>query len=404
MSDQARTEPSCGPHGSGGPWYPLRKWWWPSRPFNQDVGLPPFLEPGDPWWMNVDWLQRSLAAAAWPAYAAAPLFVPYISGAVHRPGQKTSPEQSTWRVSLDVAHFAPPEVSLSVKDGFLEVGGRHEERRDEHGFIARCFTRKYRLPAEIDATQITSTLSVDGILTVEAPVPEAAAPASIIIPIKVELEVEDAEEEKEKHEEEETPEAEADSSREPEAPEALVAPDPVKEEEEEEDSPAEVGGDQAHPASATAGPQQSDERREQEEETHEQPAGESHPSAPADGSGTESLQDSSKQDEALGSQEDPESLQDSSKQDEALGSQEDPESLQDSSKQDEALGSQEGPDTDAPKQPEHKDPAVGGEIQVMPGSAEEISQPEEPGLGTSPLSEVPSQDPEAPDTKPEHTE
>ncbi|XP_062236565.1 heat shock protein beta-1 [Platichthys flesus] len=277
MSDQARTEPSCGPHGSGGPWYPLRKWWRPSRPFNQEVGLPPFLEPGDPWWMNVDWLQRSLAAAAWPAYAAAPLFVPYISGSMPLPGQKTSQEQSTWRVSLDVAHFAPPEVSLRVKDGFLEVGGRHEERRDEHGFIARCFTRKYRLPAEIDATQITSTLSLDGILTVEAPAPEAAAPAAIIIPIK--------------------------------------------EEEEEEDSPAEVPGDQAHPASATAGPQQGDERKEQEEETQEQPAGESHPSAPADGSGTESLQDSSKQDEAL--------------------------------------GSQEGPDTDAPKQPEHKDPAVG---------------------------------------------
>ncbi|XP_034451257.1 heat shock protein beta-1 [Hippoglossus hippoglossus] len=354
MSEQAKTEPSCGAHGSGGPGYPLRKWWRSSRPFNQDVGLPPFLEPGDPWWTNVDWLQRSLAAA--------PLFVPYISGSMPHPGQKISQEQCTWRVNLDVAHFSPAELSLSVKDGFLEVGGRHEERQDEHGFIARCFTRKYRLPAEIDVTKITSTLSVDGILTVEAPVPETAVPAAIIIPIKVEVEVATTEEEKEKHEEEETPETEADSSREPEAPELLAAQDPA----EEEDSPAEVGGDQAQPGSATAGPQQHDERREQEEETHEKPAGESHPSASADGNGTESLQDSSKQDEAL--------------------------------------GSQESPDTDASTQPEHKEPAVGGEIQVMPGSAEEITQPEEPELGKSPLSEVPSQDPEAPDTKPEHTE
>lgn len=43
----------------------------------------------------------------------------------------------------------------------------------------------FRLPAEIDATKIETTLSVDGILTVEAPVPETSVPAAIIIPIKV---------------------------------------------------------------------------------------------------------------------------------------------------------------------------------------------------------------------------
>uniref|UniRef100_A0A3B4V2L9 SHSP domain-containing protein n=1 Tax=Seriola dumerili TaxID=41447 RepID=A0A3B4V2L9_SERDU len=189
MSEQAKTELSCGEYGRGGPWYPLRKWWQSSRLFNQDVGLPPFLEPGDPWWMNVDWLQRSLAASAWPGYIPAPLFVPYISGSMHHPSQKISKEQYKWRVSLDVAHFSPSEICLSVKDGFLEVGGKHEERPDEHGFIARCFTRKYRLPAEIDATKIMSTLSVDGILTVEAPVPETSVPAAIIIPIKVKVHI-----------------------------------------------------------------------------------------------------------------------------------------------------------------------------------------------------------------------
>ena len=43
----------------------------------------------------------------------------------------------------------------------------------------------FRLPAEVDATKITSTLSVDGFLSVEAPVPETAVPAATIIPIKV---------------------------------------------------------------------------------------------------------------------------------------------------------------------------------------------------------------------------
>uniref|UniRef100_A0A672YQD9 SHSP domain-containing protein n=1 Tax=Sphaeramia orbicularis TaxID=375764 RepID=A0A672YQD9_9TELE len=166
-------------------WDRYEKWWRSSRLFNQDVGSLPFLEPGERRWMDVDRLQWSLAACSWPGYIPAPLFVPYITESMHHPSQKMSKEQHKWRVSLDVGHFFPSEVSLSVKDGFLEVGGKHEERPDEHGFIARCFTRKYRLPTEIDSTKIVSWLSVDGILTVEAPVPESSVPAAIIIPIKV---------------------------------------------------------------------------------------------------------------------------------------------------------------------------------------------------------------------------
>lgn len=123
MSEQAATDLSCGEYSRGGPWYPLRKWWQPSRLSRQDVGLPPLLEPGDSWWMNVDWLQRSLAACSWPGYIPTPLFVPYISGSMQHPSQKISEEQYKWRVSLDVAHFSPAEISLSVRDGFLEVGG-----------------------------------------------------------------------------------------------------------------------------------------------------------------------------------------------------------------------------------------------------------------------------------------
>uniref|UniRef100_A0A3B3ZZC8 SHSP domain-containing protein n=1 Tax=Periophthalmus magnuspinnatus TaxID=409849 RepID=A0A3B3ZZC8_9GOBI len=136
-----------------------RKWWESSRSFNPDTGLLPLLD-----------LERSLWSQYWPWYCPAPLIVPHISGSMHQPAPSAGPEQYTWRVSLDVSHFSPSEISLSVKDGFLQIGGRHEERPDEHGFVARCFTRKYRLPAEIDVAKIVSWLSADGILTVEAPV------------------------------------------------------------------------------------------------------------------------------------------------------------------------------------------------------------------------------------------
>ncbi|MEQ2230857.1 hypothetical protein ILYODFUR_033582 [Ilyodon furcidens] len=153
------------------PRYPLRKW-----VFSQDVGLPPFLETGDS-----RWIKRGLAAWSWPGCIPAPLFVPYISELMPHSSQKIS----KWRVNMDVSHFSPSEIFISVRDGFLEVGGKHEERPDEHGFISRCFTRKYRLPAEVDVTTLMSSLSVDGLLTVEAPLPETSATAAIIIPIKV---------------------------------------------------------------------------------------------------------------------------------------------------------------------------------------------------------------------------
>lgn len=165
----------------------------------------------------------------------------------------------------------------------------------------------------------------------------------------------------EKQETEEAPDTEPDSQRAPETPDFPSAED------EGAESPLEVHSDQAHPGSTTAGFQQHEERRELEEETHVKPAGESHPSVPADGKGTDSPQDSFKHQDTL--------------------------------------ESQESPHTDMSKQPEHKEPAVDGEIQVMAGSgeaAEEITQPEDPELGKSPPNQVPSQEQEDPDIKQEH--
>ncbi|KAI9545915.1 hypothetical protein NQZ68_032628 [Dissostichus eleginoides] len=343
MSQQAKTELSNEESNRGVCWYPLRKWWQSSRLFNQDLGLPPFLEPGDPRWRDVDRLQRSLAACSWPGYIPPPLFVPYISASMHHSGQKISEEQYKWRVNLEVAHFFPSDIFVSVSDGFLEVRGKHEERPDEHGFIARCFTRKYRLPEDLDATKIVSTLSADGILTVVAPVSENSIPAAIII--KVELEATGEEQEKE-----EAPDTDPGSCRAPEAPCLPSAED------DGEESPLEVHGDQAHTGSNTAG---LEERRDQEEETLEKPAGESHPSAPVDGEGTENFQVSSEHNEAQ-----------------------------------EILGI---PDT------EHQEPAVDGEIQ--PGSGEttdEITHPEEQEIGKSPPNDAPSQELEVPDIKQEN--
>uniref|UniRef100_A0A3Q2NXP6 Si:dkey-1k23.3 n=1 Tax=Fundulus heteroclitus TaxID=8078 RepID=A0A3Q2NXP6_FUNHE len=247
MSEQAIKEMSCGGYDK----HPLRKW-----AFSQDVGLPPFLETGDS-----RWIKSGLAAWSWPGCIPAPLSVPYISELMPQSGQK----MSKWRVSVDVSHFYSSEISVGVRDGFLEVGGKHEERPDELGFISRCFTRKYRLPAEVEVTSLVSSLSQDGLLTVEAPLPEASAPAAIIIPIKVETE----------------------GSGEP----------GIRQEDQEEESQLEVCSDQVQPSSTTAGLEQGD------EESTEKPAGQSPSLLPAEDKSLESVQKSAEHPEVPESQE-----------------------------------------------------------------------------------------------------
>ena len=58
--------------------------------------------------------------------------------------------EKEFRVSMDVQHFRPEEISIKTKDNRLIISARHEERQDEHGFITREFTRQYVLPRVVD--------------------------------------------------------------------------------------------------------------------------------------------------------------------------------------------------------------------------------------------------------------
>ncbi|XP_062543264.1 protein lethal(2)essential for life-like [Armigeres subalbatus] len=74
-----------------------------------------------------------------------------------------------FQINLDVQQFAPEEVTVKATDNTIIVEGKHEEKEDEHGQISRHFVRRYTLPDGHDASQIVSTLSSDGILTISAP-------------------------------------------------------------------------------------------------------------------------------------------------------------------------------------------------------------------------------------------
>lgn len=74
-----------------------------------------------------------------------------------------------FQVSLDVQHFQPNEIHVRTENNQVVINAKHKEKRDNHGYISRKFTRRYDLPDGFKSEDVTSTLSSDGVLTIKAP-------------------------------------------------------------------------------------------------------------------------------------------------------------------------------------------------------------------------------------------
>lgn len=89
-----------------------------------------------------------------------------------------------YQIRLDVQNFAPEEISVKATEDCIIVEGKHEERQDEQGFISRHFVRRFVLPSGHDRDGIVSSLSADGVLTIQAPIKEVQKDESVkTIPI-----------------------------------------------------------------------------------------------------------------------------------------------------------------------------------------------------------------------------
>lgn len=179
-------------------WDPFRDWH--SRIFDQAFGMPALPE------------DFTFPSTHWPGYMRPSVLAPEMSpmspmmphAAMMYPSAMMAQQartlsrqmssgmseikqtQDNWRVSLDVNHFSPEELVVKTKDGVVEITGKHEERKDEHGFVSRTFTRKYTLPSTADVEKVTSSLSPEGVLTVEAPLKvQAIMSSETTIPVTV---------------------------------------------------------------------------------------------------------------------------------------------------------------------------------------------------------------------------
>lgn len=173
-------------------WDPFPNWTQPRRIFSQDFGLPPLLEPSDLDWL--EWAKKRLDSCT-----KGPLLSPFsgqhlalnqsdltqLTGGV----SEVRTGKDVWKIQLDVKHFSPEEITVTAKEGYLLISGKHEERQDERGSVSRCFTRKYKLPQGLDLQHICSSLSPDGLLYVEAPVAGSGSTgensSELVIPVQI---------------------------------------------------------------------------------------------------------------------------------------------------------------------------------------------------------------------------
>ncbi|VDM20807.1 unnamed protein product [Wuchereria bancrofti] len=74
---------------------------------------------------------------------------------------------------FDVAQYKPEEVTVKTVDNRLLVHAKHEEKTPQRA-VFREYNQEFMLPRGTNPELISSTLSTDGVLTVEAPLPHLA--------------------------------------------------------------------------------------------------------------------------------------------------------------------------------------------------------------------------------------
>jgi crystallin alpha B len=49
-------------------------------------------------------------------------------------------------VKLDVSVYSPAELNVTISEDRLVIKGKHEQKADNHGYVAREFTREFVMP------------------------------------------------------------------------------------------------------------------------------------------------------------------------------------------------------------------------------------------------------------------
>ncbi|KAK9876556.1 hypothetical protein WA026_013931 [Henosepilachna vigintioctopunctata] len=80
-------------------------------------------------------------------------------------------DEKQLKLRFDVSQYKPEDVEIRIEDNHLLVHARHEEHNGPRR-ILREYQQQFLLPVGVIPDSIRSNLSADGVLTVEAPIPE----------------------------------------------------------------------------------------------------------------------------------------------------------------------------------------------------------------------------------------
>merc|ERR1711953_516124 len=79
-------------------------------------------------------------------------------------------DASKMELSLDTTGYKPDELKVQVRDGELNVEGKHEERsQDGQVMVSRQFSKRYGLPQGAKKEAVVSNLSQDGVMVITVP-------------------------------------------------------------------------------------------------------------------------------------------------------------------------------------------------------------------------------------------
>ena len=107
-------------------------------------------------------LQNNQELQQWMGQLSSPL--------IHQHQDIANEDGKCMRLRFDVSQYSADEVSVKTVDGKLRVHAKHEEKSETKSAY-REFNKEFSLPIGTNPEAIKSTLSRDGILTVEVPLP-----------------------------------------------------------------------------------------------------------------------------------------------------------------------------------------------------------------------------------------
>merc|ERR1712071_244465 len=109
---------------------------------------------------------------------AAPTSSDWLTG-LHSPLIQEDGEEKKLKLRFDVSQYTPEEIVVKTVDQKLLVHAKHEEKTDTKS-VYREYNREFLLPKGTNPEMIRSSLSKDGVLTIEAPLPAVAADEKMI--------------------------------------------------------------------------------------------------------------------------------------------------------------------------------------------------------------------------------